>query len=133
MAPMKLWPQNYNYSEGERRRGERNPNRETALANGYQPEVNSHTENVGKEEQVEYNSAKVLTSHTIHGKHIDKVIKVFKKLDVNVGISNNAAIWRGVAMIKQRKGGTKAGSIRSPVNNARASMLGKLEGSSAPK
>ena len=70
------------------------------------------------------------------GKPTDKVIKALKKLDLNLGISNNAMQQWGkeLVMTVQRKGRrrTKAGCTRSSVDNATVSTLGKLALSSTP-
>mgnify|MGYP006965722666 CR=1 FL=1 len=61
-------------------------------------------------------------------RHTDKVIKPFKKLVVNVEISNNAAMVKRISNGQTEKRGrrTKAGCTRSPVDNATVSTSGKF-------
>ena len=51
-------------------------------------------------------------------KHTDKVIKTFKKLDVNVGRSNNSTMVKRISndQTKKRERVDEAGCTRSPVD-----------------
>ena len=75
----------------EERKREIQVMKQIARANEYQSEKLERVirENVGKKKQAQHDRGKIFRSCTI-------VIKAFKKLNINVGISNDAAMVRRI-------------------------------------
>ena len=80
--------------------------KQIAKANGYQTEEVDRV--IGKmlARKDEQNTTVLKYSGAVPymGKHTDKKIKAFKKMDVNVGIRNNAAMVKRISNDQTKKG-----------------------------
>lgn len=92
----------------------------------------SSSDNTGKVKSAEDKRVGILRGCTTWGKRTDKVMKAFKKLDVNVGICNKAAIVKRVSNDhpETRERRTNVESTRSTGDNVIVSTLGKVNGNS---